>query len=179
MTHAGTETQGKGQVAVNVTMAVIDACDGTIDGIGCLEVCGTDIRDTNLCSTDSALEAMCDSPGKPIFHLTAMALNCCISGFGSDCAGDSYLSQLFADANNACAIGESYRVDEVDCWNNGGMWSASEGCQTGLENNCHDRELCNEEFGVCFDGGPAGSSKLCNQAKKNNCSVSADGGSCD
>jgi hypothetical protein len=187
-THAGTE---KG--AMNVTLDVINRCGG------CLEVCGTDIKDTNLCSTDSALEAMCDNPGKPFFHLTAMALNCCISGFGADCAtGGDYLSNLFAEANNSCAMGESYRVDEIDCWNNGGMykdgecWNGTcEGTDTFCKettwdcnciaflNNCHTMELCNDVWGVCYDGVPAGSSKACNDAKKNNCGVSADGGNCD
>jgi hypothetical protein len=166
----------------NITKQVINACGG------CLDVCGMDITDNKTMSYDSALEAMCDNPGKPIFHLTAMALNCCISGFRPNCSGgDSYLSQLFADANDSCAMGGDYRKDEVDCWNNGGMWSESEGCQMGLENNCHDRDLCNEDLGLCFDEGkPAGSAKACTAAKKNNCSVfgggctsGAVGGSCD
>jgi hypothetical protein len=86
-------------------------------------------------SYDSAIEAMCDNPGDPIFHLTAMALNCCISGFGPDCSGggvDDYLSNLFAQANASCAIGGSDRANEVDCWNNGGVFHANtDFCQTG------------------------------------------------
>jgi hypothetical protein len=41
-----------------------------------------------------------------------------------------------------------------------------------LEGNCHDRELCNEDLGLCFDNpGPAGSSKACNAAIGNSCTV--------
>jgi hypothetical protein len=159
-THAGTEKNG----SMNVTQAVINACGG------CLDVCGTAITNTDKLSFNSALEAMCDYPNQPIFHLTAMALNCCISGFGSDCSGgDPYLSQLFADANSSCESGGSYRKGEVDDWNNG---------LSG--NNCHDRELCNEEFGVCFMGGPAGSPKACQAASNNKCTVfgAKNGGIC-
>jgi hypothetical protein len=170
----------------NITQQVINACGG------CLDVCGRDITDTATMSYDSAIEAMCDNPGKPIFHLTAMALNCCISGFGSDCSGgDAYLSNLFAEANNSCAMGGSYRKDEVDCWNNGGKYDngkcwygTCEGTDTlckestwdcnciSFPNNCHEMDLCNEDMGLCFDEGkPAGSAKACTAAKKNGCNV--------
>jgi hypothetical protein len=193
MTHAGTEKgkgKGNGKSPINVTLEVINRCGG------CLEVCGTDIKDTSLCSTDSALEAMCDNTGKPFFHLTAMALNCCISGFGSDCAtGGDYLSQLFIDANSSCEVGGSYRQDEADCFNNGGEWyegkckyykcnGTGDYCTPGITDcdcmrfdNCHDRELCWEgDPEDCYES-PAGSS--CKPAKDNSCTVSPDGGFCD
>ncbi len=41
-----------------------------------------------------------------------------------------------------------------------------------LEGNCHERELCNEDVGLCFEPpGPAGSSRACNEARKNSCYV--------
>jgi len=188
-THAGTEKRG----SFNVTQDVIDRCGG------CLDVCGTNIEDTALMSFDSALEAMCDNPGKPIFHLTAMALNCCISGFGPDCAtGGDYLSQLFADANGACEMGESYRTEEVDCWNNGGKWQDDEcwygicegtdiWCKESIDgvcncisfpDNCHEMDLCSEDWGICYDGYSAGSSQLCTTAKKNKCNVLVETSQC-
>ena len=187
----------------NITQQVIKACGG------CLDVCGMDITNTALMSYDSAIEAMCDNPGKPIFHLTAMALNCCISGFGPHCSGGGDdLSNLFTACNNDCIAGNnnSANCKEVDCWNNGGEWDNGM-CQyyrcdgTGsycnpatatctcivISNNCHSMDLCNEDLDLCFDEGkPAGSSKACKDAKKNACNVFDGGctngfigGSCD
>jgi hypothetical protein len=148
--------------AQNITQQVINACGG------CLEVCGISIKNTALNSYDSAIEAMCDNPGKPIFHLTAMALNCCISGFGPNCVnapGD--LKMLFDNANSACAAGRTDFKDEVDCWNNGGHYedgkcwygrckdsttycnnldAPTDTCICERFDNCHDMDLCNEEL---------------------------------
>ncbi len=50
-------------------------------------------------------------------------------------------------------------------------WLQSISC-IPLDGNCHDRELCNEDVGLCFEPpGPAGSSKDCNAAIKNGCTV--------
>ena len=176
--------------AQNITQQVINACGG------CLEVCGTNIKDTKLGSFDSAIEGMCDNPGKPLFHLIAMALNCCISGFGPDCGGGGdYLSTLFSEANASCAARGSYRMKEVDCWNNGGTWrddtcwmGICEGTDTycnsstdtcvciPIPNNCRDMDLCNEDMGLCFDEGkPAGSTAACNTAKRNSCKLLSSG----
>jgi hypothetical protein len=46
-----------------------------------------------------------------------------------------------------------------------------------LEGNCHERELCNEDIGLCFEPpGPAGSSRACTEARGNSLYVAE--GSC-
>lgn len=92
-------------------------------------------------------------------------------------------------------------IDAIDCFNNGGIMLDSGMCQIGtcggdgitacdgdercgyddagekiacvpLEGNCHDRALVNEELGLDFDPpGAAGSSKSCNTANRNGCTL--------
>jgi len=182
----------------NITQAVINA------GGGSLTVCGECISTTvPINDESSAIEALCVSPSGAIVlqnarQLTAMALNCIISGFGADCSGDSGLSDLFDDCNAACVGAPSDRTNEecrgeIDCFNNGGLIGKG-GCQTGtcasgapcngdracadgsacapLTDTCHDRELCNPDVGLCFQPpGPAGSSNECHDAHANHCAV--------
>ena len=90
--------------------------------------------------------------------------------------------------------------DVIDCFNNGGVLLDNGMCQIGtcagsgepcdedeacglddmggevacvpLEGNCHDQPLVNESLGLDFDPpGPAGSSKACNRARKNGCTL--------
>jgi hypothetical protein len=71
-------------------------------------------------------------------QLTAMALNCCISDFQSDCQGDSSLSDLFNSCNEECANPTDVAnitdcIKRIDCFNNGGV-ILEDGdlfCQTG------------------------------------------------
>jgi hypothetical protein len=194
----GIPCEGK-RSAKNITQQVIDACGD------CLDVCGEIIDDTALNSADSAIEAICVSPTgdsrlQLARQLTAMALNCCISGFGSDC-DDPSLSELFNGCNMACIGSEDVDeitgcIDAVDCFNNGGEYNYETGfCKIGecsithadcedngdcpvtqscvpTDGNCHDRDLCNENLGLCFDPpGPAGSGKQCNDAIASACTV--------
>jgi hypothetical protein len=102
-------------------------------------------------------------------QLTAMALNCVVSGGGADCSGTSVAS-LFQAANEACELGVANLGDyiaPVDCFNNGGQFDSATGeCVIDPENSCHERDLSESDV---FDGvsplpGPAGSSKACNAA---------------
>jgi cysteine-rich repeat protein len=143
--HAGTMPNKKN--SQNITQMVINACDG------CLEVCGEVIKNTNLNSADSALEALCVNIAGDIRlqlarQLTAMALNCCISGFGPNCSDDPGLYDLFSNCNAICPNGAPEDMDEckdkVDCFNNGGIINEdlAELCQTGT---CSDNDApCNE-----------------------------------
>ncbi len=196
-THAGTEKPR----SVNITQAVIAAAGGSIT------VCGECINATvPVNNAASAVEALCVAPkGASVLQnarqLTAMALNCIVSGFGADCGGDASLDDLFDDCNAACLGLPSDRTNEecraeIDCFNNGGIFhdGKSSFCQTGtcangdpcngsracvdgsactpLANNCHDRELCNEDVGICFEPpGPAGSSNACHAANANHCAI--------
>jgi cysteine-rich repeat protein len=170
-THAGEEKEGKSQ---NIAQAVIDAAGG------CLEVCGEVITTTEVGNAESALEAICVSPRgnqklQLARQLTAMALNCIISGGGPTCTAMS-CEDIFLECNNVCA-GDTgmYSIQEcimmVDSWNNGGY----------LEDGCHSRQLCNEDIGLCFEPpGPAGSPKACTAARKNDCTILMPGESeCD
>jgi len=184
----------------NITQAVINA------GGGSLLVCGECINATvPVNNPASSVEATCVSPRGTIVlqnarQLTALALNCIVSGFGDDCGGDASLLALFDDCNNACLGLLSTRTntrcrDEIDCFNNGGEFDPITGfCQTGtcangaacndstpcadlsrctaLPGNCHDRPLVNDLLGLDFDPpGPAGSSDDCNAATGNKCAV--------
>ncbi|MDZ4348830.1 MAG: hypothetical protein U1A22_04770 [Xanthomonadaceae bacterium] len=154
-THAGTEKNK----ASNLTQLTIDAAGGS------LSICGTTIDNTTVGSAFSALEAMCVSPKgdqrlQLARQLTAMALNCVVSGGGADCSGTSGES-LFQAANEACANGVANAGDyiaPVDAFNN------------GVNSDCHERDLSESDV---FDGvsplpGPAGSPKACNAARTNN-----------
>jgi hypothetical protein len=152
--------------------------------------------------SDSAVEAICVSPSgasvlQNVRQLTAMALNCCISGFSEfdTCGGDAGLLELFNDCNNACRGLSSTRDntrcrDEIDCFNNGGHYIS--GSCVFDSNNCHER--AEALFGICSNGtictdgtcangsvckpGPAGSSNACNGAISNRCTVIGDPSGC-
>jgi hypothetical protein len=116
-THGGTEKEGHSE---NITLAVLNAYCGT------LEVCGQLITNTDECSVESALEAICVSPkGDSCLQLgrqlTAAALNCAITkstnsetgacefpecvdstgGVGPACEGLS-IGAIWAACNTAC-----------------------------------------------------------------------------
>jgi hypothetical protein len=173
-THAGTEKDKENNPSQNITQAVIDACGG------CLDVCGGIITNTALNNSDSAVEAICVSVAGDIRlqlarQLTAMDLNCCISGFGNGCGGDADLASLYGECNNLCAgipdnaLTVQSCIDQIDCFNNGGHFNGS--CVIDDSDNCHERLLVNESLGLNFEPpGPAGSSEECNFAngsKKN------------
>jgi hypothetical protein len=116
-THGGTEKEGH---STNITLAVLGAYCGT------LEICGTPVTNTDECSVESALEAICVSPkGNSCLQLgrqlTAAALNCAITkstnsdtgacqfpdceatpgGVGAACEGLS-IGAIFAACNEEC-----------------------------------------------------------------------------
>jgi hypothetical protein len=175
-----------------VTQAVIDAAGGSLD------VCGTTITNTDLGSDQSAIEAICvavkgELELQLVRQLTAAALNCAVTPCSSE------HSDLVDDCNDTCADGSGDRtinecIDELDCFNNGGVWdedscvfpgtcdSDGEACLTdedclGIEDfcvpneSCHDRDLCPPEGDCFFDGGPASSPSKCNAARKNDTTV--------
>ena len=195
-THAYANPKKKG--SQNITQAVIDA------GGGCLNVCGETITDTFKNSADSAIEAICisikgDSRLQLARQLTAAALNCVITGGGSDCAGTPLYSQVYGTCNALCADSASSQSDvtscigQLDCLNNGGIPLANGICQKGvcagnqepcsgscsdaseclpLPGNCHSQPLVNPDLGLSFDPpGPAGSEGLCSDANGNACKV--------
>jgi hypothetical protein len=155
-THAGTEKSGSS----DLTQMAITAAGGS------LSICGRTITNTDLGSQSSAVEAICVSvqgaqQRQLARQLTAMALNCVISGGGSDCTGTS-VESLFADANAACTANNNDAaitgfISQVDAYNN------------GLTNGCHDRSLSESDVfaGVSPLPGPAGSSTKCSAATKN------------
>ena len=156
-THAGTEHRR----STNLTQLVIDAG-------GPLSICGQTIDNTDVGNVNSAVEAMCvriegEQQRQLARQLTAMALNCIVSGGGADCSGTS-VEGLFADANAACiADGElGSWIDQVDDFNN------------GVDSDCNEREL--DESTDIFDGvspfpGPAGSPRACSSANGNGIKV--------
>jgi hypothetical protein len=126
------------------------------------------------------VEAICVSPKgnsrlQLARQLTAMSLNCCISGLGSDCSMDPSLGDLYSQCNEACSTGDSSAngcIEAVDCFNNGGQFNETTGTCEPRPDKCHERQLCNLNIGLCFDPpGPAGSSNACNDAGGNKCAV--------
>ena len=161
-----------------------------------LQICGHPINTTDLTNT-SAVEAICvaikgDSSLQVARQLTAAALNCILTNSAgcaaplnqSDpCAGVS-VHDVFAACNdpaNLCgttAVVNSVTVDcieALDCFNNGGTFNPGTGpadatCLASL-NSCHDA-LLNANGCAAFEPpGPAGSSKECNDARKDNCTI--------
>ena len=196
-THAGVDPKKKN--SMNITQALITA------GGGSLPVCGMMLTNTDVGDPYSALETLCVSPQgdstlQLMRQLTAMSLNCIISGGGADCSGMMEdTAGLFADCNARCDGSMSTRtvgqcINEVDCFNNGGEY-VDGACYTGycsdntaycsdgnlgncadpytaycipFPDSCHDRDLINPDEGLDFEPpGPAGSSKDCNEAIKN------------
>ncbi len=177
-THAGTDKRG----SQNITQAILDAAANAGTPV---TVCGECIRSTSLEDEASALEAICVAPSTnraaPLQlarQLTVMALNCVVSGFGADCSGDAALGALFSSCNAACLGGNvGDCIDAIDCFNNGGAFDPESDTCEEVEDSCHDEPLCNEDLGLCFESpGPAGSSKACNAATKNDCTIF---GGCD
>jgi len=162
----------------NITQAVINACGGSL--LVCNECINATVPVNNAASS---VEATCVSPRATIVlqnarQLTALALNCCVSGFGATCGGDASWAALFSDCNNACLGLASTRTNtqcrnEIDCSNNGGQFDSATGtCGGGGPDNCHDRPLVNDALGLDFDPpGPAGSEDDCNLAISNHCAI--------
>jgi hypothetical protein len=196
-THAGVDPKKKN--SMNITQALITA------GGGSLPICGMMLTNTDVGDLYSALEALCVSPRgdstlQLMRQLTAMSLNCIISGGSADCSDMMEdTAGLFADCNARCDGSMSTRtvgqcINEVDCFNNGGEY-VDGACYTGycpdtvaaycsddnlsncsdpyagcipFPDSCHNRDLVNEDMDLDFEPpGPAGSSKQCNEAIKN------------
>jgi len=162
-THAGTECPKKQPDcgSQNITEAVVDKCEA------CLEICGEIITNTDLDSANSAIEAICVSPGGDMRlqlarQLTAASLNCCVSGAGSDCAGLPDWQFIFDGCNVACEEQETegYQpcIDALDCLNNGGNIVDLEPvtCQTGtcqpLDGSDPVGEPCGKNLPPCPEG---------------------------
>ena len=193
-THAGVEKK-KSQ---NITAAVLDCADGncadhTADDF--LLICGEKIDSpdsnpddgtTDVDDAASSTEAMCvpvkgDSRLQLARQLTAAGLNCLISGGGPDCAGTGIYSDVFEDCNDVCTDASATQseitscISELDCLNNGNNFENGN-CSSGGQDNCHNRQLVNEELGLDFDPpGPAGSSNACNAAHDTPCAVIGPG----
>jgi hypothetical protein len=149
---------------------------------GSITVCGEVLTNTVVPDNSSVLEALCVAPAGNITlqlarQLTAMALNCAVSGFNGDCSGVADIAALFANCNTVCTGGSvpGFSVDScigaVDAFNNG---------TSDLAFGCHsasDEDLAGA-LGVSKLG-PAGSPKACNEATGNSCTIfSASSASC-
>jgi hypothetical protein len=169
-THGGTEKNR----STNITQALLDASFANY-GVYPM-VCGQVIDDTDVDSQSSALEAICTRPRRfselqLARQLTALALNCILSGFGPECSGHPDLGALVLDCDSVCQGGPGMHsvtqcISEVDCINNGGSSDGFGGCFFGtcadgsacggdysmecadgsscraIEDNCHERDLC-------------------------------------
>jgi hypothetical protein len=97
------------------------------------------IDDTNVNDKSSAIEAICVSPaGDPRLQLarqcTAYALNCEISGLGSNCGGaDSLFNTCCAGTDGTCTASDvGGCISKLDCANNGGVFNTGTNqCETG------------------------------------------------
>jgi hypothetical protein len=184
-THA--DTDSRKACSQNITAAVIR------QGGGAIEICGetltaeatTDDEATALVESvdnaSSALEALCvkiegEQRLQLARQLTAMALNCIVSGLGADCGGSATLGDLFDFCNSACladSASVASCIDRVDCFNGGGLFDGHRCIDE--PNGCEQRDL--PEFALtgnttsCPDPGPAGSSDECKAARKTSCTI--------
>jgi len=119
---------------------------------------------------DEALHARCGDHLHQrlqlVRQLTALALNCGVSGFGLDCGGNAGLEALFNDCNAACLsnTGVGDCIGEIDCFNNGGAIDPNTGFCGSSSFNCHEQPL-----GI--PQGSANTPQECNAASKNRCTV--------
>jgi hypothetical protein len=131
-------------------------------------------------NASSALEALCVKVGDRQLlqlaqQLTALSLNCIMSGLGADCAGSAQLANVFASCNAACiddtAIVASC-IERIECLNDG---SLSGGAECRLFAGCESRALPPEVLignpSGCHDPGPPGSSRECTAARKTQCTI--------
>jgi len=171
-THAGTERTG----STNISEEVIRAWLSTVnsydqndfpEGLEGIQICGKTISVENHTGLIApVVEALCVSPGGDSAlqlgrQLTAAALNCILSGGGDDCTGTSIYSR-FTECNSACvpmAEGDQVNscIEELDCFNNGGMWNADDPlatyCQMDVVQSCHDQLLLGTVMSGPADGG--------------------------
>jgi hypothetical protein len=150
-THGGTEKDNPHNPSQNITQAVIDE-------VGCLDICGEAVATTDVENAASALEAICTHPSgdlrlQLVRQLTAAALNCVISGGGSDCTGVS-IGDTFQACNNLCTTGSDAGltvqacIDQLDCFNNGGVLTTDTYCdEVSLDPGCSESSAC--EASVC------------------------------
>ena len=154
-THGGTEKSK--QNAPNITQAVLDAAGG-------ITVCGQDVDSTDPIPSlglESAIQGLCVSvkgvSQRQLYRqLVAARLNCIVSnGDGNNC--DALVPFDLAGCDAACVAGDGADpdvvqgcIDQIDCWNNGGLYLADSNCdETGHGTGCNE-PLC--EDAVCaFD----------------------------
>jgi hypothetical protein len=154
--------------SVNITQRVITYG-------GPLEICGETIDKTSLNCPGSALEALCVSQSNKdknkvnqnlqlARQLTAAALNCIMSGGGSNCS-DTSIEVLFGECNSLCAgipdnaMTVTSCISALDCYNNGGKLIDDSFCQTGTCEPVDDLVVdqidggipCNEKT-ICPEG---------------------------
>jgi hypothetical protein len=164
-THGGTEKEGH---STNITGAVLGAYCGT------LEICGNPVTNTDECSTESALEAICVSPkGNSCLQLgrqlTAAALNCAITkstnsetgacefpdcgldpdGVGDACDGLS-IGPIFAACNSACGEEPCALTADVDLDGDAGTPDVTVNCIAAID--CFNNGfIIDTETGECTD----------------------------
>jgi hypothetical protein len=140
---------------------------------------GTDLIES-VDNASSALEALCinvagDQRLQLARQLTTMSLNCIVSGLGGDCAGSVPLADLFASCNAACVEGSAAVgscIARIECANGGGLSDGIE-CRSPA-NGCEAGALPPAVVAAssqCPDLGPAGSSKMCADARKTRCAI--------
>jgi hypothetical protein len=100
------------------------------------------------------------------------------SDSAADCSGTS-IEALFDACNTACANNDFSAISlascqaQIDCFNNGGVFDLETNtCGDAPEGlSCHDQPLVNDDLGFDFDPPGKASSKGCNTATKNKCTV--------
>ncbi len=108
--------------------------------------------------------------------VAGLDVNKCISAIDCFNNGGVYNSELADTCQTGTCSNNGKPCSETDLSQCGVSnpfmaWIRSISC-IPLENNCHDRELCNDDVGLCFEPpGPAGSARACNEARKNSCYV--------
>ncbi len=210
-THAGEEWRGRRQ-GRNITQEVIDAvgflsvCGEMIDATSVGE---GDSAIEAICVSPAGNKRLQLARHLTAAALNCAMSNGDPSCGGLEIGAAFSTCDMACAANDTSAFGDCN--DEIDCFNNGGVLLASGMCQIGTcggdgltpcedddscegfgeENarciptpgNCHDQPLVSDALGLDFDPpGPAGSSKACNSANRNQCTIfdcdAAEGARC-
>jgi hypothetical protein len=194
-THAGTEKKD----SVNITQLVLQS-DGPVVICG-QTINNTDLNSIMSAEEALCVRVNEGSQLQLARQLTAAALNCLVNGKQSDCSDSPLFGQVFALCNTPEVCGGSKQaqtacIDALDCLNNGGhvgidgsgnflcgVGTCSDNqavCTPNNLSNCADpaTATCNAG-GNCHleplpgfePPGPAGSSKKCNDANQNSCTI--------
>ncbi len=141
--------------------------------------CETDTFPVGYCEDGTSCSVDADCAGIGDETCTVLSMNDCIEQI--DCFNNGGVYEGGMCWYYQCAEGTPFEGalcnSDAECFDGVGVFQV--GACEPIPGNCHDRELCNEDIGLCFQPpGPAGSSHACKDANQNDCIIPGGEG-CD